>query len=76
MSSDFDDSDGLEFFQGNEEPDADARPLGLVVPPKARLLFNAKREIVWDELFELERAYRARGRPFIEFEEGEDDREP
>jgi hypothetical protein len=70
--SDFDDDDSDIFFAGNDEtPQAD-RPLGLVVGPRARVIRNAKGELIWDELAEMERAYRAKGRPVIVFEQDDE----
>lgn len=72
--SDFDDGDGFDVFQNEDETPAD-RPLGLVVGPKARVIRNAKGELLWDELAALERAHRVSGGKRVAFEEGDDDRE-
>jgi hypothetical protein len=71
--SDFDDDDSDNFFtSGDEVPKAD-RPLGLIVGLTARVIRNAKGELIWDELAEMERAYRAKGRAPVIFEEGDGD---
>lgn len=67
--SDFDDEDDDNFFAGNDEtPQAD-RPLGLVVGPKARVIYDAKGQVLYDELGQMERAYRFKGGAVIVFEE-------
>lgn len=43
--------------------------LGLVVPPKAIIIFG-EGEVIFDGVAEMERLYRMQGRPNIVFEEG------
>ncbi|SIO24660.1 hypothetical protein SAMN05443247_03116 [Bradyrhizobium erythrophlei] len=71
MSDDdfLDDDLGDNFFASGDETPKEDRPLGLVIPHLARIILDAKGAIVWDELAEMERAYRARGRRPIIFEE-------
>jgi hypothetical protein len=59
MSGDFDD-DGTDFFAGDETPPED-RPLGLVVPHVARIIFDAQGEVVFDEVLALEGHFRKTG---------------
>lgn len=67
--SDFDDSDASDFTAADEIPEADL-PLGLVVPVKARLIFDPVTGLpLWDELRDIEADFRARGRPDLVFEE-------
>jgi hypothetical protein len=59
---------GDDFFGlGDPTPKA-LRALGLVVPPRARQVFK-NGELIWDELVELEAAFRAAGMPQQVFEE-------
>jgi hypothetical protein len=46
--------------------------LGLVVPSRALLTFDEKRNVAYDELAERENAYRRFGRPPVIFDEGEE----
>jgi hypothetical protein len=71
--SDFDDGDS-DDFSGNDDPATIAdRPLGLVVPPRARLITDATTgELLYDELAAWEADFRKRGRPVLEFEEDPD----
>lgn len=52
--------------RGRVDPNA---PLGLCVGPRARQIFNDKGECLYDELAEMELAYRMRGRLIVTFEE-------
>ena len=52
--------------RGRVDPNA---PLGLVVGPRARQVFNDRGECIYDELADMELAYRMRGRPIMTFEE-------
>ncbi|WMT75075.1 hypothetical protein [Bradyrhizobium sp. Ash2021] len=69
MSGDFDDDDGFDVFASGDEASQEDRPLGLVVPHRARVILDAKGAIIWEENSENERAFRAAGRPRILFEE-------
>ena len=71
--SDFDDDDSDNFFQSGDETPQQDRPLGLVVGPSARVVRDGKGEVLWDELAELEQAYRMKGRPPVRFDEGDGD---
>jgi hypothetical protein len=72
--SDFDDDNsGDNFFQSGDETPQQDRPLGLVVGPPARVIRDAKGEIIWDELAEMEQVYRMKGRPPVIFDEGDGD---
>ena len=71
--SDFDDDDSDNLFQSGDETPQQHRPLGLVVGPPARVIRDAKGELIWDELAEMERVYRAKGRPPVIFDEGDRD---
>jgi len=55
-------------------PEVEQR-LGLCVPPLARIICDpVTGEIIYDELREMERQDRMRGRPIIEFIEDESDK--
>jgi hypothetical protein len=69
--NDFDDDFDAFFSNGVETPQTE-RPYGLVVPPKARLILGPD-GVVYDELAEMERDYRTKGRPVMEFEESDED---
>ena len=64
--------DGEEdaFFGTNETPEAE-RPGGLIVPQRARQIFDTKGNCVWDELLELSREYVREGRPAVVFDDGD-----
>ncbi len=75
MSSDdfYNEDLGNDFTAADEVPEAD-KQLGLVVPGKARQIWDpVTRELLWDELADWEAEYRARGRPVLVFEEEDAD---
>lgn len=69
MSTDFDDDDGSAFFTSGDETPIEDLPGGLIVPPRARMIRDAKGIALWDELVDIEAAYRATGRPAVIFED-------
>ena len=75
--SDFEDDGFDPFGPSADEVPVALRPLGLVVPVTARQLFDSKGRLLWDELPELERAFRRDrdGRPEVLFSE-EDTTDP
>ena len=62
-----DDSDDF-FGTQNAAPKA-LRPLGLVVPAPARVIYDAKGNVLYDELVVLEQEYRLSGKTPVVFEE-------
>jgi hypothetical protein len=74
MSNDFDDDDA--FFSSGDDPAKADLPLGLVVPPRARLIFDDKGGILYDENAENELAFRRRGMPRVQFFEADDAERP
>lgn len=61
--------DTADAFFGTNEPPPSERPLGLVVPHQARVIYDTAGKIVFDELVALEAAWRAKGRPNLTFED-------
>ena len=59
--------DDADDFFGVAEMPIEARPLGLVVPARARLILSPKGEPLFDELAEDEREFRKAGRRRITF---------
>jgi hypothetical protein len=75
--SNFDDDDDGDFFSDGSPPPEIEQRLGLVVPPKARVICHpVTGELIWDELVEMEFADRMRGREIITFEEDESTKPP
>ena len=71
MSDDFDDI-GDGFFPTDEVAPED-KPLGLLIPPTGRIIMNAAGEIIFDEIAELERRYRAAGGQRVTFDDSEEE---
>jgi hypothetical protein len=66
MSDDFDDF-GADNFFADDAATLEDRPLGLVVPHTARVITDAKGELIDDELAVLEARMSRIGRPVINF---------
>jgi len=69
------DSDGDFFGLGDTTPEAE-RVGGLIVPPRARVLYDARGEVLWDELVLLEADFRREGRPTVLFDDSAEDDKP
>lgn len=63
----------FDFKRRRGRGDQDVSSLGLVVPQSALQIFDAKRNVIYDELVELEREYRMKGRPPVTFEDSDGD---
>lgn len=70
MSNDFDDGSDDPFFSTGDEVPKEDRPLGLIVGPTARQIFDPiTGALIWDELPEIEADFRRLGRPPVVFVE-------
>jgi hypothetical protein len=64
--------DQMALFQRRRKriPEAEQR-LGLVVPPPARIIYDDKGKVIFDEIRVQEEQDRRRGRVLIEFDDSE-----
>jgi hypothetical protein len=67
-----DEADDFFGTRGDIVPEA-LRPLGLVVPARARVIFDAKGNVLYDELAAIEAEYRMNPKALVTFDDSDDE---